>query len=138
MKVTRQVSTTGTQRAPGHSAGPALPHEADQTPESQQEHEPREVGKRVYRNVDEGREDTDRWGGDESQKRTQNDEQANLNADEKLRHGGRRARNERVTVARLRLQRIASSQAERAGARRSSYADSAPAGDAQLWCGTIR
>ena len=54
-----------------------LPHEADQSTDSQQEDEPRGVGKQAHRDLERGLEDTDRRGGDDYQERTQNDAQAN-------------------------------------------------------------
>jgi hypothetical protein len=57
-----------------------LPHEADQTPESQHEHAPRGVGKQAHRDLERGLQDTDRRGGDDYQERTQNDTHANRNS----------------------------------------------------------
>ncbi|GAB2919352.1 hypothetical protein GCM10027093_67500 [Paraburkholderia jirisanensis] len=57
-----------------------LPHEADQTPESQHEDDPRGVGKQAHRDLERGLQDTDRRGGDEYQERTQNDTHANRNS----------------------------------------------------------
>ncbi|MFT4435883.1 hypothetical protein [Caballeronia sp. 15715] len=48
-----------------------LPHEADQSPESQQEDEPREVGEQAHEDLERGLQDTDRRGGAEYQERTQ-------------------------------------------------------------------
>ncbi|MEQ5844384.1 MULTISPECIES: hypothetical protein [Paraburkholderia] len=76
MKLSRQTSTIGIKRsATDRSGDPLLPHEADQAPGSQEEHEPRRVGKQAHRDVERGLEDTDRRGGDDYQKRTQNDAQ---------------------------------------------------------------
>lgn len=64
-----------------------LPHEADQSAESQHEDGPRGVGKQAHRDLERGLEDTDRRGGDEYQERTQNDAHANENsAGERRKH----------------------------------------------------
>ncbi len=55
----------------------AMPHERDETPQSQQ------AGQRIkqaYKDIEAGRMDTDRRGGSEYQKKTQNDSQANINS----------------------------------------------------------
>jgi hypothetical protein len=57
-----------------------LPHETDQTTESQHEDEPRGVGKQAHRDLERGLQDTDRRGGDDYQERTQNDTHANRNS----------------------------------------------------------
>lgn len=48
-----------------------LPHETDQSPASQQEDEPREVGEQAHEDLERGLQDTDRRGGAEYQERTQ-------------------------------------------------------------------
>lgn len=58
-------------------ASPPLPHEADQSPESQGESEPRRVGEQAHEDLERGLEDTDRRGGADYQERTQPDEPAN-------------------------------------------------------------
>jgi hypothetical protein len=75
----RDKQSTGKQHASSEASAP-LPHETDQSPESQHEHEPRGVGKQAQRDVERGLEDTDRRGGDEYQERTQNDSHANRNS----------------------------------------------------------
>ena len=60
-----------------------LPHEADQSVESQNEEGTRKVGEQAHRDVERGLVDTDRRGGDEYQKSTQRDEHANVNSDDK-------------------------------------------------------
>jgi len=52
-------------------AGAPLPHETDQSPASQQEDEPREVGEQAHDDLERGLQDTDRRGGAEYQERTQ-------------------------------------------------------------------
>ena len=52
-------------------AVPPLPHETDQSPASQQEDEPREVGEQAHEDLERGLQDTDRRGGAEYQERTQ-------------------------------------------------------------------
>ena len=59
-----------------------LPHEADQSVESQHEHEPRDVGMQAHEDIERGLVDTDRRGGDDYQRDTQRDEHANVNSDE--------------------------------------------------------
>jgi hypothetical protein len=54
-------------------AAAPLPHEADQDPASQQEDEPREVGKQAHEDLERGLQDTDRRGGAEYQTLTQTD-----------------------------------------------------------------
>jgi hypothetical protein len=84
MKPTRQTSAIGTKKpAEERASDPLLPHEADQAPESQEEHAPRRVGKQAHRDVQRGLEDTDRRGGGNYQKRTQNDAQVNANSRKK-------------------------------------------------------
>ncbi|CAD6549180.1 hypothetical protein ACFQ3P_23490 [Paraburkholderia sabiae] len=63
----------------GEEAAP-LPHESDQSMESQHEHEPRGVGKQAHSDLEHGLEDTDRRGGGDYQERTQNDEHVNENS----------------------------------------------------------
>ncbi|WP_109482779.1 hypothetical protein [Paraburkholderia sp. C35] len=69
-------------KRPFHEQAAPLPHESDQSADSQQETEPRGVGKQAHRDLERGLEDTDRRGGDEYQERTQNDAQANENSEE--------------------------------------------------------
>jgi hypothetical protein len=66
--------------------GAPLPHETDQTAESQHEDDPRGVGKQAHRDVSRGLKDTDRRGGDEYQQKTQNDAHSNANSGEKGKH----------------------------------------------------
>jgi hypothetical protein len=61
-------------------AAAPLPHETDQSPESQHEDEPRRVGKQAHRDIERGLKDTDRRGGDEYQQKTQNDAHADANS----------------------------------------------------------
>ena len=68
-------------KRPFNEQAAPLPHESDQSTDSQQEHEPRGVGKQAHRDLERGLEDTDRRGGDEYQERTQNDAQANENSE---------------------------------------------------------
>jgi hypothetical protein len=60
--------------------GAPLPHETDQSVESQHEDEPRGVGKQAHRDLQRGLKDTDRRGGDEYQQKTQNDAHSNENS----------------------------------------------------------
>ncbi|GAB5100104.1 hypothetical protein [Caballeronia sp. TF1N1] len=62
------------------SSNAALPHEADQSVDSQDEHEPREVGKQAHDDVKRGLVDTDRRGGGAYQEATQRDDHANENS----------------------------------------------------------
>ena len=88
MKRSPQTSALGTKKPTrDRSSDPLLPHEADQAPDSQEEHEPRRVGKQAHRDVQRGLEDTDRWGGGDYQRRTQNDAHANANSIEKRKRG---------------------------------------------------
>ncbi|WP_213302178.1 hypothetical protein [Paraburkholderia sacchari] len=82
MKLSRQTSTIGSKEKPtdAHSTDPLLPHEVDQEPQSQQEVEPRHVGKQGYHDIRRGLKDTDRWGGEDYQRSTQNDAIANANS----------------------------------------------------------
>ncbi|NLP60262.1 hypothetical protein [Paraburkholderia sacchari] len=82
MKLSRQTSTIGSKKKPtdAHSTGPLLPHEVDQEPKSQEEEEPRHVGKQGYHDIRRGLKDTDRWGGEDYQRSTQNDAIANTNS----------------------------------------------------------
>ena len=54
-----------------------LPHETDQSAESQHEDGTRAVGRQAYQDLSRGLTDTDRRGGDAYQQRTQNDANAN-------------------------------------------------------------
>ena len=56
-----------------------LPHEADESPASQEDREPRKVGEQAHEDLERGLEDTDRRGGADYQERTQTDEHANTN-----------------------------------------------------------
>ena len=62
------------------ASAPPLPHEADQNPESQHEEHPRDVGKQAHEDVQSGMKDTDRRGGGEYQRQTQNDAHTNANS----------------------------------------------------------
>jgi len=62
-----------------------LPHESDESAESQHEHEPREVGRQAHSDLEHGLEDTDRRGGDDYQERTQDDAHVNENSAQKRR-----------------------------------------------------
>ncbi|WP_277187989.1 hypothetical protein [Caballeronia sp. BR00000012568055] len=53
-----------------------LPHEADQSVESQDDHEPRDVGKQAHEDIKRGIVDTDRRGADDYQRATQRNEDA--------------------------------------------------------------
>ncbi|MFM0151562.1 MULTISPECIES: hypothetical protein [Paraburkholderia] len=70
-------------------ASAPLPHETDQSPESQHEDDPRRVGKQAHSDTERGLKDTDRRGGDEYQQTTQNDAHTNVNSDGKAGGGGR-------------------------------------------------
>lgn len=79
MKLSRQTSAIGLSRPiTRRTTDPLLPHEIDQGPQSQEEAEPRYVGKRAYEDVRGGLVDTDRRGGEDYQRRTQNDAIANV------------------------------------------------------------
>lgn len=71
------------QQRKDDAADAPLPHEADQSPESQREDGTREVGEQAHRDIERGLVDTDRRGGDDYQKSTQRDEQANVNSEGK-------------------------------------------------------
>jgi hypothetical protein len=86
-------ATTAPQSAPEHGremqtktktsdddTNVPLPHEADQSVESQDDHEPREVGKQAHEDVNSGLVDTDRRGGDDYQRASQRDEHVNANS----------------------------------------------------------
>ncbi|QYD70630.1 hypothetical protein KZJ38_10270 [Paraburkholderia edwinii] len=75
----RDKQHVGRQHA-SHEASAPLPHETDQSPESQHEDDARGIGKQAHRDVEQGLEDTDRRGGDDYQERTQNDAHANRNS----------------------------------------------------------
>lgn len=66
-----------------------LPHETDQSPESQHEDDPRRVGKQAHRDIERGLQDTDRRGGGDYQQKTQNDARADVNSEGKAGGGGR-------------------------------------------------
>jgi hypothetical protein len=53
-----------------------LPHEADQSIESQDDHEPRDVGKQAHEDIERGIVDTDRRGADDYQRATQREKHA--------------------------------------------------------------
>jgi hypothetical protein len=57
-----------------------LPRESDQSAGSQEEHEPRGVGKQAHSDLEHGLEDTDLRGGSDYQARTQNDANVNRNS----------------------------------------------------------
>lgn len=89
MKVSRQTSSINQKHSQkqgqnqpdsGRTDDPLLPHESDQAPHSQEEAEPRHVGKQGYHDVEHGLEDTDRRGGDDYQRRTQSDDNVNSNS----------------------------------------------------------
>ena len=97
MKTTPQSSDGDKQadphvgKQPGSSqdAAAPLPHEADQSPESQHEDTPRHVGRQAHRDLERGLKDTDRRGGDEYQQKTQNDAHTNVNSDDEPAGTGR-------------------------------------------------
>ncbi len=60
-----------------------LPHENDQSMASQDDEDPRRVGKQAHSDVERGLKDTDRRGGGEYQEKTQNDAHADINSDGK-------------------------------------------------------
>jgi len=70
-----------------HEGDAPLPHETDQSAESQHEDGTRAVGRKAHQDLSRGLTDTDRRGGDAYQQRTQND--ANTNSSK---HKGRRKR----------------------------------------------
>ncbi|PLZ02640.1 hypothetical protein CY652_08855 [Burkholderia sp. WAC0059] len=55
-------------------------HEGDEPVARRPEQEPRSVGRQAHHDLERGLEDTDRRGGDDYQKRTQNDAHADRNA----------------------------------------------------------
>jgi hypothetical protein len=57
-----------------------LPHEADQNVQSQDDHEPREVGKQAHEDIERGLVDTDRRGGGDYQDQTQRNEHVDKNS----------------------------------------------------------
>ncbi|MFL9959262.1 hypothetical protein PQR65_38410 [Paraburkholderia nemoris] len=59
-----------------------LPHETDQSAESQHEEGTREVGRQAHQDLSRGLTDTDRRGGDAYQQRTQNDANTNTQSPE--------------------------------------------------------
>jgi hypothetical protein len=75
-------SPKSTPKADDNNDAP-LPHESDQSVESQNDHEPRDVGKQAHEDIERGIVDTDRRGGGEYQEKTQRDEHANINSDQK-------------------------------------------------------
>jgi|SRR3954451_1961086 hypothetical protein len=91
MKTTPQ-SSDGNKEADPHApkqprslqeAAAPLPHEADQSSDSQHEDAPRHVGKQAHSDVERGLKDTDRRGGGEYQQTTQNDAHSDVNSDDK-------------------------------------------------------
>jgi|ERR1700744_1786364 hypothetical protein len=58
----------------------SLPHENDQSIESQDEDGTREVGEQAHEDLERGLQDTDRRGGNEYQERTQSNEHVNRNS----------------------------------------------------------
>lgn len=84
MKLSRQTSAIGTSKTKQPPTNdPLLPHESDQTSGSQEEREPRAVGKQAHSDIEQGIEDTDLRGGRDYQERTQNDTHANVNSKKK-------------------------------------------------------
>ncbi|MBN3853558.1 MULTISPECIES: hypothetical protein [unclassified Paraburkholderia] len=61
-------------------------HEGGEPVATKHPHEPRSVGVQGHEDLERGLEDTDRWGGDAYQERTQNDAQANKNTRNAKRH----------------------------------------------------
>lgn len=57
-------------------------HEGSEPLGRRDPHDPRSVGRQGHRDLERGLEDTDRRGGDDYQRRTQNDAHANRNAGE--------------------------------------------------------
>jgi hypothetical protein len=57
-------------------------HESSEPVTRRHPHEPRSVGRQGHRDLENGMEDTDRWGGDAYQERTKNDAQVNRNSRE--------------------------------------------------------
>jgi hypothetical protein len=68
------------RRAQDDASNAPLPHETDQSVESQNDREPREVGKQAHEDIERGVVDTDRRGGDDYQRDTQRDGHANVNS----------------------------------------------------------
>ncbi|WP_341314019.1 hypothetical protein WN982_01025 [Paraburkholderia sp. IMGN_8] len=70
---------TGTRADENHEkvAPLPLPHETDQSAESQHEEGTRAVGRQAHQDLSRGLTDTDRRGGDAYQQRIQNDANAN-------------------------------------------------------------
>ncbi len=92
MKTSPQQSTTGHESSTGHARQPTddtapLPHESDQDPSAHHDEDPRRVGKQAHHDVERRLEDTDRRGGDDYQRRTQNDAQTNANSASKQASG---------------------------------------------------
>ena len=67
-------------KRPFNEQAAPLPHESDQSADSQHDNEPRGIGKQAHRDLERGLEDTDRRGGDDYQERTQNDAHVNENS----------------------------------------------------------
>lgn len=91
MKTTPQ-SSDGDKQADPHApkqprsledAAAPLPHESDQSSDSQHEDAPRDVGKQAHSDVERGLKDTDRRGGGEYQQTTQNDAHSDVNSNDK-------------------------------------------------------
>ncbi|WP_027798788.1 hypothetical protein [Paraburkholderia dilworthii] len=91
MKSTPQ-SSDGDKQADPHAkkhprsledAAAPLPHENDQNAESQNDEDPRRIGKQAHSDVERGLQDTDRRGGGEYQEKTQNDAHTDVNSDDR-------------------------------------------------------
>ncbi|KQR87296.1 hypothetical protein ASG35_24680 [Burkholderia sp. Leaf177] len=67
----------------GDDQEPSLPHEADESPASQDDGEPRKVGEQAHEDLERGLEDTDRRGGADYQERTQADGNTNTSSPRK-------------------------------------------------------
>jgi hypothetical protein len=55
-------------------------HESSEPVARRHPHEPRSVGRQAHSDVESGQQDTDRWGADDYQQRTKNDEHVNRNS----------------------------------------------------------
>lgn len=75
-------TATGAEIVQEHDAPLTLPHETDQSAESQHEEGTREVGRQAHQDLSRGLTDTDRRGGDAYQQRTQNDANTNTQSPE--------------------------------------------------------
>ena len=81
--------TTAIRADDDHDDDAPLPHETDQSAESQHEDGTRAVGRQAHQDLSHGLTDTDRRGGDAYQQRTQNDANANTHSSK---HEARRKR----------------------------------------------